>query len=185
MEDIQIVGLYLNRSDQAIAETERKYGAYCRSIARNILGDARDADECVSDAWLSTWNSIPPQKPEALGAYVGKLTRRKAIDCLRVKQRIKRGGGTVTLALEELDECIPAGAAVEDTVFRRELGATIRRFVGTLGTAERNVFLLRYWYVCPVAEIAARLGFSQGKVKSMLYRTRGKLRAFLEKEAII
>ncbi len=185
MEDKQIVGLYLNRSDQAIAETERKYGAYCRSIARNLLGDERDADECVSDAWLGTWNSIPPQKPDSLAAYVGKLTRRKAIDRLRVKQSVKRGGGAVTLALEELDECIPVDGAVEDTVLRRELGEVIRLFVGALGTAERNVFLLRYWYMCSLTEIANQLGFSEAKVKSMLFRTRKKLRTYLEKEAIL
>lgn len=185
MEDRQIVQLYFARSDRAIDETEQKYGTYCRSIARNILHSDRDADECVSDAFLGAWNSIPPRQPEALGAYVGKLTRRKAIDRLRVKQSVKRGGGAVTLALEELDECIPAGGGVEDEILRRELADAVRRFVHALGQTERNVFLLRYWYVCPVAEIAGRFGFSESKVKSMLLRTRKKLRAFLEKEALV
>ena len=185
MEDRQIVRLFFARSDRAIAETEHKYGAYCRSIARNILQNEQDADECVSDAWLGAWNSIPPQKPEALGAYVAKLTRSKAIDRLRAVNRLKRGGGAVTLAIEELEECIPARGGVEDAVLRQELGEAVRRFVSGLGETERNVFLLRYWYACPVAEIAERLGFTQAKVKSMLLRTRKKLRAFLEREALV
>ena len=184
MEDRQIVGLYFARTDQAIAETERKYGAYCRSIAKNVLQSDRDADECVSDVYLAAWNSIPPQRPQSLAAYVGKLTRRKAIDRLRARSSLKRGGGTVGGSMEELDECIPAADRVEDAVLRRELGEAVRGFVGRLGETERNVFLLRYWYVCPVAEIAQRLGFTQSKVKSMLLRTRKKLRAFLEKEAL-
>ena len=185
MEDRQIVRLFFARSDRAIAETEHKYGAYCRSIARNILQNEQDADECVSDAMLGAWNSIPPQEPESLGAYVGKLTRCKAIDRLRASNRLKRGGGAVTLAYEELEECVPARDGVEEDVLRQELGAAIRRFLAGLGQTERNVFLLRYWYVCPVAEIAERFGFSQAKVKSTLLRTRKKLRAFLEKEAIV
>ncbi len=184
MEDRQIVALYVARSDRAIDETERKYGAYCRSIAKNILHSDQDADECVSDAYLGAWNSIPPQKPEVLGAYVGKLTRRKAIDRLRERDAVKRGGGAVRLAFEELGECIPAGGGVEEELLRRELAGAVRRFVHALGQTERNVFLLRYWYVCPVAEIAGRLGFSESKVKSMLLRTRKKLRAFLEREGI-
>ena len=185
MEDRQIVDLYFARSDQAIAETERKYGGYCRAIARNILGSEQDADECVSDAWLGAWNSIPPQNPQSLAAYVGKLTRHKAIDRLRERGRLKRGGDAVTLALEELDECVPARMGVEEEILRRELGAAIRRFLAGLEQRERTVFLLRYWYLCPVAEIAARLGYTQGKVKSLLFRTRKKLRDYLEKEAFV
>ena len=185
MEDRQIVDLYFARSDQAIAETERKYGGYCRAIARNILGSEQDADECVSDAWLGAWNSIPPQNPQSLAAYVGKLTRHKAIDRLRERGRLKRGGDAVTLALEELDECIPASTGVEDAVLRRELGEAVRRFLAGLDRTDRTLFLLRYWYLCPVAEIAVRLGYTQGKVKTRLFRTRKKLRDYLEKEAFV
>ena len=185
MEDRQIVDLYFARSDQAVAETERKYGGYCRAIARNVLGSEQDAEECVSDAYLAAWNSIPPQNPQSLAAYVGKLTRRRAIDRLRETRSLKRGGGAVTLALEELDECIPARTGVEEEVLRRELGAAVRRFVSGLGQTERDVFLLRYWYLCSVAEIAERLGFTQGKVKTRLFRTRKKLRDYLEKEAFV
>ncbi len=185
MEDRKIVDLYFARSDQAVAETERKYGAYCRSIARNVLGSEPDAEECVSDAYLAAWNSIPPQKPQSLAAYVGKLTRRKAIDRLRETRSLKRGGGAVTLALEELDECIPAGTGVEEAVVRRELGEALRRFLAGLDRTDRTLFLLRYWYLCPVAEIASRLGYTQGKVKTRLFRTRKKLREFLEKEAFV
>ena len=185
MEDRKIVNLYFARSDQAVAETERKYGGYCRAIARNILGSEPDAEECVSDAYLAAWNSIPPQNPQSLAAYVGKLTRRKAIDRLRETRSLKRGGDAVTLALEELDECIPGHTSVEDEVLQRELGAAIRRFLAGLDRTDRTVFLLRYWYLCPVAEIAARLGYTQGKVKTRLFRTRKKLRDYLEKEAFV
>ena len=185
MEDRQIVDLYFARSDQAVAETEAKYGAYCRAIARNVLGSEPDAEECVSDAYLAAWNSIPPQNPQSLAAYVGKLTRHKAIDRLRETRSLKRGGDAVTLALEELDECIPGHTSVEDEVLRRELGGAIRRFLAGLERTDRTVFLLRYWYLCPVAEIAARLGYTRGKVKTRLFRTRKKLRDYLEKEAFV
>lgn len=185
MEDRKIVDLYFARSDQAVAETEQKYGAYCRSIARNILGSESDAEECVSDAYLAAWNSIPPQNPESLAAYVGRLTRHKAIDRLRELKSRKRGGGAVTLALEELDECVPAKTAVEDEIARQELGEAVRCFLAGLDRTDRTVFLLRYWYLCPVAEIAERLGYTQGKVKTRLFRTRKKLRDYLEKEAFV
>ena len=185
MEDRKIVDLYFARSDQAVAETERKYGAYCRSIARNILGSEQDAEECVSDAWLAAWNSIPPQEPQSLAAYVGKLTRHKAIDRLRALKSRKRGGDAVTLALEELDECVPAGTCVEDEALRRELGEAVRRFLAGLDRTDRTLFLLRYWYLCPVDEIASRLGHTRGKVKTRLFRTRKKLRDYLEKEAFV
>lgn len=185
MEDRKIVELYFARSDQAVAETERKYGAYCRSIARGILQSEPDAEECVSDAYLAAWNSIPPQEPRSLAAYVGKLTRHKAIDRLRELRSRKRGGDSVTLALEELDECIPGHSSVEEETLRRELEEALRRFLAGLDRTDRTVFLLRYWYLCPVAEIAERLGYTQGKVKTRLFRTRRKLRDYLEKEAFV
>ena len=166
-------------------KTAERYGNYCAAVARNILADDRDAEECVNDTWLAAWNSMPVNRPARLAPYLGKITRNLALDRWAERRALKRGGGAVTLALEELDECIPAGGGVEEEILRRELADAVRRFVHALGQTERNVFLLRYWYVCPVAEIAGRFGFSESKVKSMLLRTRKKLRAFLEKEALV
>lgn len=185
MEDRQIVALYWTRDEQAIIRTQEKYGAYCGSIAQNILQNAQDAEECLDDAWLSAWNSIPPAKPENLATYLGKLTRHHAIDRWRGLHTKKRGGDSVTLALEELEEVLPADDSPEETVLREETKRTIRSFLATLSTTERNVFLCRYWYFDGIAEIGKSFGFSQSKTKSMLHRIRKKLKQFLQKEEML
>ena len=182
MEDREIVELYWRRSDRAVQESEKKYGPWCRTIAKNIVADLRDAEECVSDAWLAAWNAMPDKRPEKLGGFLGKLTRNIALDRWRAGQRRKRGGGETPLALEELSECIPDGGNVEETVELRELSRTVAAFVRALPETERQVFASRYYALASMEEIAARSGFSQAKVKSMLHRTRLRLRAELEKE---
>ena len=182
MEDREIVELYWRRSDRAVQESEKKYGPWCRTIAKNIVADLRDAEECVSDTWLAAWNAMPDKRPEKLGGFLGKLTRNLALDRWRAGQRRKRGGGETPLALEELSECIPDGGNVEETVELRELSRTVAAFVRALPETERQVFASRYYARASMEEIAARSGFSQAKVKSMLHRTRLRLRAELEKE---
>ena len=182
MEDREIVELYWRRSDRAVQESEKKYGPWCRTIAKNIVADLRDAEECVSDTWLAAWNAMPDKRPEKLGGFLGKLTRNLALDRWRAAQRRKRGGGETPLALEELSECIPDGGNVEETVELRELSRTVAAFVRALPETERQVFASRYYALASMEEIAARSGFSQAKVKSMLHRTRLRLRAELEKE---
>ena len=182
MEDREIVELYWRRSDRAVQESEKKYGPWCRTIAKNIVADLRDAEECVSDTWLAAWNAMPDKRPEKLGGFLGKLTRNLALDRWRAGQRRKRGGGETPLALEELSECIPDGGNVEETVELRELSRTVAAFVRALPEPERQVFASRYYALASMADIAARSGFSQAKVKSMLHRTRLRLRAELEKE---
>ena len=182
MEDREIVELYWRRSDRAVQESEKKYGPWCRTIAKNIVADLRDAEECVSDTWLAAWNAMPDKRPEKLGGFLGKLTRNLALDRWRAGQRRKRGGGETPLALEELSECIPDGGNVEETVELRELSRTVAAFVRALPETERQVFASRYYALASREEIAARSGFSQAKVKSMLHRTRLRLRAELEKE---
>lgn len=182
MEDREIVELYWRRSDRAVQESEKKYGPWCRTIAKNIVADLRDAEECVSDTWLAAWNAMPDKRPEKLGGFLGKLTRNLALDRWRAGQRRKRGGGETPLALEELSECIPGGGNVEETVELRELSRTVAAFVRALPETERQVFASRYYALASMEEIATRSGFSQAKVKSLLHRTRLRLRAELEKE---
>ena len=185
MEDKEIVALYWARSQEAISRTAEKYGNYCTSIARNILGSEEDAEECVDDAWLGAWNSIPPQRPERLAGFLGKLVRSRAIDLWRARHREKRGGGTVDATLDELAELLPAGESPEQELLNRELVRAIDRFLASLPAEERNVFLVRYWYLESIAGISERFGFSSGKVRSMLHRTRNKLRVFLQKEDLL
>ena len=182
MEDRDIVELYWQRSDRAVRESERKYGPWCRRIAQNIVADPRDAEECVSDTWLAAWNAMPDKRPERLGSFLGKLTRNLALDRWRAGKRQKRGGGETPLALEELAECVPGGEDVEETVELRELARAVAAFVRALPEMERQIFAARYFALASTEEIAARSGFSQSKVKSMLHRTRLRLRAELEKE---
>lgn len=184
MDDCQIVALYLQRSEQAIAETDAKYGKYCFSIANNILENSEDAEETVNDTYNGAWNAIPPHRPAVLSTFLGKITRRIAIKRWQMNRSLKRGGGEVALALEELSACIPARNSVEKEMETAELSRILNRFVLTLPQTERNVFICRYWYLDSIINIAQRYGFSQSKVKSMLSRTRKKLYNNLQKEEI-
>ena len=185
MEDRKIVALYLERNSAAIAQSSERYGKYCKTIAQNILGNELDAEECVNDTWLAAWNSIPPRRPENLGAYLGRLTRSKAIDRWRTQHREKRGGSTVPLALEEISELIPGDNGPEQELLNKDLIRAINRFLASLSESERNVFLCRYWYFEEISGICFRLGFSRSKVDTMLHRTRNKLRKFLQKEDLL
>ena len=184
MEDSQIVTLYLRRSEQAIAETAAKYGKYCFSIAQNVLENSEDAEETVNDTYMGAWNAIPPHRPAVLSTFLGKITRRIAIKRWQMNTTKKRGGGETLLVLDELSDCIPAHDNVESEIENAELSRLLGRFVLALPQTERNVFVCRYWYLDPICSIAQRYGFSQSKVKSMLSRTRKKLRIYLQKEEI-
>lgn len=185
MEDCKIVDLYWTRSECAIAETARKYGNYCYAIAYNILSNAEDADESVNDTYLGAWNSMPPHRPSILRTFLGKITRRISLKKWRDKNRMKRGGGEVALALDELNECIPSGCCVEDEIIVRELSEILNRFISELPETERQVFLCRYWYLDSIEKISLDFNFSSSKIKSMLHRTRAKLRSYLEQEGAL
>ena len=185
MNDTEIVNLYWARSERAIAESRAKYGAYCTAIARNILGSAQDAEEASSDTWLAAWNSIPPKRPAILRSYLGKLTRNLSLKKWRESHALKRGGGEVSLALDELADCIPDGSDTEREADARLLSRTIDRFLAGLKEGERRVFVCRYWYMDSIAEIGARFGFSESKVKSMLLRLRKRLKSQLEREGFL
>ncbi len=182
MDDNCIVDLYWKRNERAIEETDRKYGAYCRSIAFRILEDRSDADECVNDTYQGAWESIPPHRPVTLSTYLGKLTRRISLKVLRSRETQKRGNGIVALSLDELSECIPAGTAIDAEVEFQELVATLNRFVSDLPVDERRVFVRRYYHAFSVKEICEQYHFSKSKVESMLHRTRKKLRKHLDEE---
>lgn len=184
MEDKQIVALYWQRSERAISETAGKYGKYCYSIAYNILYNSEDADESVNDTYMGAWNSMPPNKPDILSAFLGKITRNIALNKWRSKNATKRGGGQVAAVLEELEDCIAANDSVEEQIEAMELTKVINKFLEGLKDMERRVFVCRYWYMDPVSEICNQFGYSESKVKSMLFRTRNKLQAYLEKEGI-
>ena len=184
MEDKQIVDLYWQRSDLAISETNQKYGRYCHTIAYNICGVDEDAEECVNDTWFRAWNLMPDQRPAVLSAFLGRITRNFAINLIKAKNRIKRGGGEAVLALDELEECVPGGKTPEKALEEKELERAIGAFVSFLPAVEKEIFVLRYWYLASVEEIPEKMNFSRGKVKSSLFRTRGKLRAYLQEEGL-
>ena len=181
MDDQAIVELYWKCSEYALSETSAKYGSYCYSIAYNILENSEDANESVNDTYLAAWGTIPPKRPVMLSTFLGKLTRRISIDRLRKRTADKRGGGEAALVLDELEGCIAGRQNVENAYIHKELTEAINRYLDTLTQMERNIFLCRYWYLDPIADIASNFGLSQSKVTSMLYRLRKKLRVQLEK----
>lgn len=184
MDDKQILDLYWARAENAISETADKYGKYCHFIAYSILRNEEDSEECVSDTYMKAWGSIPPQRPEKLSAFLGKITRNLSLDRLRRHTARKRGCGQAALVLEELQECVPAADNVEQIVDDLALTEALDRFLASLPADTRKVFMRRYWYLCSVKEIAADFGISESKVKMLLLRSRNKLKGLLEREGI-
>ena len=184
MEDAAIVELYWQRSEEAIPETERKYGGYCQRIAYNICADLEDAEECVNDTWLRAWNRMPSERPSVLSTFLGAITRNLALDRWRNAHRQKRGGGETDLALEELSDCVPAPGGVEREMEAKELARAIDAFVASLQPTERRLFLARYWFLTPVKELAERLHWSQSKTKTVLFRLRKRLLRQLKEEGL-
>lgn len=185
MDDSEIIELYWSRTESAISETAAKYGSFCYSIAYNILANNEDAEESVSDTYMAAWTAMPPKRPNILAAFLAKITRHLSIDRWRSRNRYKRGGGEIVLALEELAECASDDQTVEKALERKQLAVVFNRFLDALPETERRIFLCRYWYLDPISDIANYYGFSNSKVTSMLHRTRGKLRAALEKEGLL
>lgn len=182
MDDEAILDLYFQRNEQAVVETDRKYGRYCFTLANRILKNPRDAEEIVSDTYLRTWNAIPPQRPGVLRQFLARITRNLAFSRWRMETADKRGGGELELVLEELEGCIPALAGVEDALNGKELAETIRHFLDTLPRREQDIFLRRYFYVEESGEIARRYGMKPGTVLKSLSRTRKKLKQYLTQE---
>jgi len=185
MDDKMIVELYWDRDESAIQETADKYGNYLHSIAMNVLAVHEDAEESVNDTYRDAWNSMPPHRPSILATFLGKITRRLSIDKWRARTAAKRGAGQTAMVLEELEHCVSGAEDVAKTAEANELARFINAFLADLPETDRSVFLCRYWYMDPIESIAKQFGFSQSKVTSMLFRTRNKLRSFLEKEGLL
>ena len=184
MEDSQIVSLYWQRQEEAIGQTEKKYGSYLTTIAYNILADWEDSRESVNDTYLAAWDSIPPHKPQVLSTYLGKLTRRISIDLFRKRTSEKRGGGEYILSLDELGRCIGSNS-IEEAIDMQALSNAIATFLRTVSPEVRNVFIGRYYYLDPVKKIAGYCGITESKAKILLHRTRQDLWKFLEKEGFV
>ena len=182
MEDGLIIDLYFERNERAIIETERKYGRYCFMIANNILSNEYDSEECVNDTWNKTWNAIPPQKPNNFKLYLAKISRNLAFDKLRTERRDKRGGNTLTLALDEISEIISDGESMEAELESKEFMKIVNSFLRTLSLRDCNVFISRYFYLYSVEKIAEKYDLSVANVSKILSRTRSKLKEFLKKE---
>lgn len=175
MQDAALMDLLTQRSEEAIPALAETYGTYCRAIAGNILPSAEDAEECLSDAWLALWNAIPPARPENLKAYLGAVVRNGALRRLR----------SLPEPAAELDEALVGRDAVAERWEARALGEAISAFLRRESAGSRAAFVRRYWYADSVEAVALRLGWSVSKTKSVLFRTRKRLRAYLEKEGFL
>ena len=183
MEDSCIIDLYWARSQQAITESEAKYGAYCRAVARNILSRAEDAEECVSDVMLALWNAVPPERPNDLRAYICKMVRNRAREMSRNENAWKRGGRAATVG-EEFLAIVEDGSDLASGYEARRAGEIISRVLAKVGRTNKDIFILRYWMGLSLAEISAQTGFGESKIKVSLHRTRNKIAAELKKEGI-
>lgn len=182
MTDEEIIELYWARKEQAIGETACKYGGYCTSIAQNILRDRSDSEECVNDTWLHTWTSIPPKRPRIFPSYLGTITRNLSLTRCRNSNAQKRRGQKLSLAYEELEECVPDAQTVETMVDSKNLAKALNHFLFSLPPKDCCIMVRRYWYLDSIGQIARRYGMSEGAVKSKLCRLRAKLKGYLEQE---
>lgn len=182
MQDEQIVALYWARKEDAICQTQQKYGAYLSKIAYNILSDFEDSKECVNDTYLKAWNSMPTHRPSVLSTYLGKIARQLSIDVFRKRNSIKRYASEYAISLEELGDTFSDGTTPEQALDAKLLDETINSFLRTLSDDARNTFIGRYYFFDSLKDVAAYCGMSEAKAKSMLYRTRQSLKAYLVKE---
>jgi RNA polymerase sigma-70 factor (ECF subfamily) len=185
VDDKDIIDLFWERSETAIAALSDKYSKYCRVIAFNILENAEDSEEILNDAYNRVWNAIPPARPDSLRAFIGRITRNLSFDKLEKKKRIKRGGSHIDAILSELEECIADGRDSFDELIESEtITAALNTFLSSQSAENRQIFVRRYWRAASIEDIAADFGMSVGKVKSSLFRMRKKLRKHLESEGI-
>lgn len=184
MEDAQIISLFFERDEAAIAETKKRYGAFCYKIALNILSVKADAEECVNDTYLQAWNTIPPQRPDKLGAWLGRVVRNLAINLWNKNHRQKRYAGMEKL-LSELEDCIPSPVTVEHKMEEKELTRFLNTWLASLPDDDRILFVRRYWHGEKLNELAAEYRVSSGKMAKRMYRLRQNLKMKLEEEGYL
>lgn len=183
MDDSKIIELFHARSEQAIMELSRKYGAVCIKIAKNVLNNKLDAEECVNDAYLGAWNTIPPQNPNPLLTYISRIVRNLSIKKYHSNTSVKRNS-FYDVALDELENCISSDNTVESELSAKELAQMIDDFLDTLDKENRVMFVRRYWYSDSISDIAARFHTSNNNISVRLSRTREKLKNYLKKEGV-
>jgi len=181
MHDAQIVELYWNRDERAITESDSHYGAYCRRIAMNILSSYEDSEECVNDTWCRTWDNVPPQRPDSLAAFFGRIIRNLSISRYRASHAKKRFDG-VAILLSELDDCVPSSMSVTQAVEGKVLTGIIDRWLDSLTKEDRVLFVRRYWYSDAINVLASECGVTQNQMAQRMMKLRRDLRTTLEKE---
>lgn len=185
MEDEEIIGLFFERSEQAIRELNAKYGNVCKKLSYSILNDRLDAEECVNDAYLGAWNAIPPAQPNPLLPYVCKIVRNISLKLYYRKSAAKRSSA-YTVAMEEIEACLAGPDTVESEIGARELARIIEGFLDTLTAENRVIFMRRYWFCDSCKEIAGFTGLSEKNISVRLARIRGKMKEYLaEREVFI
>lgn len=183
MEDDQIIELLWNRDETAVSELNGKYGAYCHTIAFNVLSNNEDAEECVSEALLRVWNAIPPERPKVLYAWLGRIVLNTSLKLWEKNHAKKRSAG-LDLVLSELEDCVPSSQDIERQLESKEIVRVINSWLRTLNENDRAVFVRRYWYGDPVNELAAKCAVSPTRMAKRLYTLRTKLKKALEREGI-
>ena len=181
MDDIAIIQLFWSRSENAIKESDSKYGKILKRISFNILANFEDSEECVNDTYMSAWDNIPPQHPNSLMAYLGRITRNISINKYHSENAKKRGGG---LILSELTECIPDNSNVIDNLEAGEITRIINEWLYSLETADRDLFIRRYWFGDSAKSLAKEQNLSENIISGRLFRLRSKLKLILAKEEI-
>jgi len=185
VDDELILDMFFERQESAIAETRNKYGRRLYRTAMNILHSNEDAEECVSDALLKAWGAIPPSRPVKFGAFMVKIARNLSINKWEAKKTAKRGRGEINLLLSELEECIPSSGGPEEAYEASLVTEAINSFLTTMDQAARVAFVMRYFHGESIRDISKRFQISESKTKSMLFRSRKKLGAYLEKEGVV
>ena len=168
----------------AIAETSKKYGAYCHSISFNILNNHEDAEECVNDTYLNVWNAIPPTKPQRFMVFIGRITRNISLNLFKKKNTQKRGGGEIARAIHELEECIAGNSRAEESVEYELITNCINNYLTKQNSLNADIFIRRYWYMDKVSTISERFSLNENTVTSILFRMRKELKSELEKEGV-
>lgn len=185
MDDEKIVELYLQRNESAIERTAEKFGKRLRAVSNGIVNDLQTAEECENDTYMEAWNIIPPNEPKSyLYAFLARITRNISLNCCRRKNALKRSAFVCELS-EEMEECIPSPEDIDCRIDELVFAEAINRFLSGLDDEKRKIFIRRYWYLDSIEKISARFSISESKAKTVLFRTRNKLRKFLEKEGYV